>query len=55
MKNNKVSISARASEKLICECGGRYTRGNKSTHMKSKKHNDYVVKNSKIVDMSRSQ
>ena len=40
-EKNKEYISVRAKEKLLCECGGRYTRGNKSTHMKSKKHKEY--------------
>jgi len=44
-EKNKESLNVRAKERLLCECGGRYTRGNKSTHMKSRKHKDYVVRN----------
>ena len=29
-------------EKFNCECGGRYTRVNKSIHLKSKKHQNYL-------------
>ena len=28
----------RLNERLTCDCGGKYTRRNKATHMKSKKH-----------------
>jgi uncharacterized protein (DUF885 family) len=31
-----------ANNKIECECGGRYTKRNKSTHMQTKKHQDYV-------------
>jgi hypothetical protein len=44
-EKNKESLNAHAKERLVCECGGRYTRGNKSTHIKSKKHKDYVFRN----------
>lgn len=30
------------NEKFICDCGGRYTCGNKSTHMKSVRHSKYI-------------
>ena len=43
-EKHKDEIRAKANEKVNCECGGRYTRRNKSTHMKSKKHNDYIIK-----------
>ena len=35
-KKNEVN------EKLSCECGGRYTKRNKSTHQKTKTHQKYV-------------
>jgi len=39
---NKDVINEELNKKIECECGGRYTRRNKSTHMKSKKHTNYV-------------
>jgi len=41
-EQHKDELRAKANEKIDCECGGRYTRRNKSTHMKSKKHLNYV-------------
>ena len=45
-KNHKedwVGINAnRSSEKIICECGGSYTKQHKSTHFKSVKHSSFV-------------
>ena len=32
------------NEKFICECGGKYTTQNKSTHFKSKKHQNFIQK-----------
>lgn len=34
-------------EKTICECGGRYTYQNKSSHMKTTKHLNWENKNTK--------
>ena len=41
-ENNKQAISTRANQKHTCECGGRYTNRNKSTHLKSLKHLNYL-------------
>lgn len=43
-EKNKGDIKAKANDKLNCDCGGRYTKRNKSTHMKSKKHEIYISK-----------
>ena len=43
-EEHKDEIKAKANEKVECECGGRYTKRNKSSHMKSKKHQNYVNK-----------
>ena len=32
-------------KKMICECGGKFTRSNKLRHFKSKKHQIYTIKN----------
>ena len=32
----------RNTKKYECECGGKYTHTNKSAHVKSKKHQDYI-------------
>jgi hypothetical protein len=37
-EENKDKIN----EKFNCECGGKYTYQNKSTHLKSKKHQTYL-------------
>ena len=34
----------RRNEKIKCECGGNYTRANKSKHFGTKKHQDYISK-----------
>ena len=38
---NKDAILNKATNKHICECGGSYTH-HKSTHLKTKKHCDYI-------------
>ena len=40
--NNKIESNKDLNSKIECECGGRYTKRNKSTHMKTKKHQEYV-------------
>ena len=32
------------NEKILCECGGYYTKRNKSKHMTTSKHTDYLAK-----------
>ena len=32
-------------EKLNCECGGKFTYSNKSMHLKSKKHLNFINTN----------
>ena len=39
---NKERLIQIKNEALICECGGHYTRCNKSKHLLSKKHHLYV-------------
>ncbi len=39
---NKEKISKYQSEKFQCECGGKYTKSNKSIHEKSKKHLAFI-------------
>lgn len=41
---NKDKIKEHKSQKFDCECGGSYTNGHKSRHMKSKKHLDWESK-----------
>lgn len=33
-------------EKFKCECGGNYTFNNKAHHLKTKKHQEYLLKGS---------
>jgi hypothetical protein len=35
---NKELLREKRHEKFSCECGGKYTRGDKSRHFKTKKH-----------------
>lgn len=35
---NKEQINQKRSQKIDCECGGKYTLRNRSKHMKTKKH-----------------
>tara|TARA_R110000823_G_scaffold186069_3_gene318439 strand:- start:2728 stop:3069 length:342 start_codon:yes stop_codon:yes gene_type:complete len=37
-QNNKESLN----KKFNCECGGKYTHTNKSTHLRSKKHQNFI-------------
>jgi hypothetical protein len=39
---NRETLRAKADEKHICECGGRYTRCHKQTHIQSKKHQVFI-------------
>lgn len=40
--DNKERITATRSEKNDCDCGGKFTKRNKSRHFKCKKHTDYL-------------
>ena len=40
--NNRDKIRDKFNEKKDCECGGKYTHGNISRHIKSKKHQSYL-------------
>jgi len=44
-EKNKEKINERTKEKMTCKCGGKFTRGNKSIHLKTKKHQIYTIKN----------
>lgn len=40
-RDNRDTILAKKNEKYECQCGGRYTRVNRATHLKSLKHRKY--------------
>lgn len=42
-EQNKDKINEKHNEKFTCECGGRYTFGNKSKHFKTKLHQSFVL------------
>jgi len=42
-KENKEKIKEYYIEKITCECGSVHTRGGKSQHIKTKKHQDYIT------------
>ena len=41
-EDNKLIITNNKKQKINCECGGKYTFVNKSTHFKSQKHQKYL-------------
>ena len=42
-QDNKEQIDRKRNEKINCPCGGQYTYSNKSRHMKSNKHLNYLT------------
>ena len=42
-QNNKYKIKDKKNIKYDCECGGKYTHQHKSRHLKSKKHQKYIL------------
>jgi hypothetical protein len=43
-QDNREQIKEQANKKFDCECGGKYTHGNKPRHLRSKKHQKYLNK-----------
>tara|TARA_R110000796_G_scaffold225876_1_gene342320 strand:+ start:361 stop:618 length:258 start_codon:yes stop_codon:yes gene_type:complete len=41
--DNREVLNEKQKEKFTCPCGGRYTRANKSNHLKSKKHLAFTI------------
>ena len=41
-QDNKEQINEQKKQKFDCDCGGKYTRCHKTSHEKSKKHQNYV-------------
>tara|TARA_B110001450_G_scaffold252697_1_gene274906 strand:- start:240 stop:773 length:534 start_codon:yes stop_codon:yes gene_type:complete len=41
-QTNKKEINEKQRERIKCECGGRFTKQNKSTHLKSLNHQKYL-------------
>jgi hypothetical protein len=44
-EQHKEEIQQKYSAKNTCVCGGNYTYSNKTKHMKTKKHLDYIAAN----------
>ncbi|NBO22764.1 hypothetical protein EBU94_05420 [bacterium] len=42
---NKDKINEKRNVKFYCDCGGQYTKTNKSVHIKTKKHQNYFEAN----------
>ena len=40
---NKEAIISKRQSKYNCECGGRYTYSHKTEHLRSKKHQDWLL------------
>lgn len=53
-KLHKEEILIKHSAKTTCMCGGSYTYSNKTNHMKTKKHLDYISAYSTITESSIS-
>jgi hypothetical protein len=49
---HKEEQKTHSSEKFICNCGGKYTMGHKSTHFKSKKHLNYINQESAMSNIT---
>ena len=43
-QKNREKIAEQQNKKFTCPCGGKYTQGNKSRHLRSKKHQKYLNK-----------
>jgi hypothetical protein len=41
-RTHKEQIRQHSSEKIICECGGSYSKCHKTTHFKTLKHQSYI-------------
>ena len=41
-EKNKEQILQKRDKQFTCECGGKYTHQHKTTHFKTKKHQDYI-------------
>ena len=41
--DNRESILEKRNEKFECKCGGRFARGDRARHFKSKKHKNYLL------------
>ena len=46
---NKEKIKQEKSQIINCECGSKYTFGNKDRHIDTKKHREYYIELSKII------
>jgi len=40
--NNKEELSIKGKQKITCECGSIHTLNNKSVHLKTQKHQDFI-------------
>ena len=45
-EKNKDKLKIHYSQKITCECGGKYTLSNKQVHFKTKKHMNYLLTHS---------
>jgi len=42
-EENREQINAKQREKIDCQCGGKYTHNHKTQHLKTKKHQNYLL------------
>lgn len=49
-QKNKEKILQRQNEMFVCECGAEIRKGSKPDHLKTKKHNDYILANSQETE-----
>jgi hypothetical protein len=41
-EDNKETIKIKVAEKMTCDCGSTHRKGNKASHLKTKKHQNYI-------------
>jgi hypothetical protein len=49
----KDKINKNRNVKVNCSCGGKYTKANKSKHLKTKKHSTYLNNAQAVLNVKR--
>ena len=49
-EDHLANVKKRCNQKFNCECGGKYNSHNKSTHFKTKRHQEFISSNSLSTD-----
>lgn len=51
-QKNKEKILQKQNEKFVCECGAEIRKAGRMEHLKSKKHNDYILANNQEAQVT---